>query len=128
LYPDQCPGYVKIGPSSLLIQRFPGCDIGRLFACTRMPQREGNSMGELPLLIVVIRNRRGCCERLNCTPTGNRTRDSGPSSSTLSTKPSLHINGGWGWLQGFPAAILIPIASHLRGQYPRGQGLTILKL
>jgi len=59
----------------LLSLSFPGCIIRRHSTSTRVPHREGNSMGGVPLLTVGIRNRQGCRERqsfcLNWESTGS---------------------------------------------------------
>jgi len=68
-YSDQCQGLAVKGLQkltyrcSVFVWRFPLCIVRRLFACTRVPHREGNSMGGPPLFNVGIRNRGGCCVR-----------------------------------------------------------------
>ena len=49
-----------------MAQRLP-CITGRLSACARVPHREGNSKGGLPLFNIKIRNRRGCCAAVRAT-------------------------------------------------------------
>ena len=46
-----------------LTQRFPGCVIRRLSACTRVPHRELNSMVEPPLFNVGLQSWWGWCEK-----------------------------------------------------------------
>jgi len=61
-YPDQYQGFAEIGQFSIP-DCSPWCTIRRLSACTRVPNREGRSMGELPSFIPETQNQRGCCER-----------------------------------------------------------------
>jgi len=73
--PGQCHEWCWNWPTESEAQRFPGCVIRRLSACIRVPHREGNSMGGLPLFNIGIPNRRGCCESFDtmnwfCLPNG----------------------------------------------------------
>jgi len=52
--------YRRSLPTEPLTQRFPGCAIRRLSACTHMSQWEGNSIGGPLLFNVKIQNRMGC--------------------------------------------------------------------
>ena len=59
--PCSVSGVVQKLAYRVLGSAFPrGC----LSACTRMPHREGNCMGGLPLFNIRIQNWRGCCDRL----------------------------------------------------------------
>jgi len=81
-------GGVEIGPTECLSQPFPRWVIRRLSVCARVPHREGNSMGGLPLFSAGVQNRRGCCERQ--TQLKIEPGTPGPRPCMLSTNPSLH--------------------------------------
>ena len=70
-------------------QRFPVFGIRRLFACTPVPHREGNSMERSFWFNFGIQNWRGHPERPNCLP---ELGTSGPMLSTMSTKLMFHFS------------------------------------
>jgi len=83
---QNCPEWCRNWPSVYSTQHFPGRIIKRLSACTQVPHRDGNSIGELPQsetdeavtkVKVLARIR-------------NRTKNPGPSPCMPSTKVSLH--------------------------------------
>jgi len=55
---DSCQEWCRNWSFECSAQRFPGCVIRRLAACTGVPHREGNSMGGLPLFNAFCSNNR----------------------------------------------------------------------
>ena len=79
------PGVCRKSFTESLTERFPGCTIRGLSACTCMPCREGNSIGGPPLYNFGIRNRRVSCENQVFTQTGNQSGTLAPRHCALST-------------------------------------------
>ena len=93
-YPDRCQGFagtltvVRACRNTTLTQRLPGLIIRRHTACTRVPHRDGNSMGGSPLWNKGIRSQLGCRERQSFA----RDKNPGipdPRHSTSSPRLSL---------------------------------------
>jgi len=85
---DSCQEWCRNWPTASLTQRFPGCVIMRLIACSM--EKETLWEGRPPLFKFGIRNRRGCCQKQSFCP--NWESNQGPLvQGPVHYPPSYHF-------------------------------------
>ena len=73
------------------MERFSGCIVGRFFACSRMPHREGNCMEGFLYLTSRSETDEGVAKDKVLPKLGIKLGTPGPKPSTLSTRLPLYL-------------------------------------